>query len=98
HSAELAHMIERAGGVCVQAPALREVPLQDDPDVRRWVAQLASGGFEVVIYLTGVGCSLLLEQAERDGMLDATLPALAAARVVARGPKPLHVLHQRNIR
>ncbi len=52
----------------------------------------------MVIFLTGVGCHLLLECAERNGLLAAALTALDRTRVVARGPKPVNVLKQYRVR
>jgi len=97
-SMELEQLIERQGGKCFKAPALRETPRVDAPDVREWVGQLASGAFDIVVFLSGVGCQLLLEQAERDSLLPSVYASLAKARVVARGPKPVHVLKQHRIR
>jgi uroporphyrinogen-III synthase len=97
-SVDLARLIERQGGACFEAPALHEAPLVDDPDVRAWLEQLAHGTFGVFIFLSGVGCRLLFEQAERDGIVDTVYEALAAGKVVARGPKPVLVLKRRGVR
>jgi len=94
---ELAAMIARAGGVAYAAPMLREVPIEDDGEIRGWLQRLIVREFAVVIFLTGGGCQMLLERAERDGCLPAVLDALANTRVVARGPKPARVLKQRAI-
>jgi len=91
-------MIERAGGTVYLAPALREVPLEDDPAVRGWLGRLAAGSFAAVVFLTGTGAGLLLGQAERDDVLEPVLVALGRARVAARGPKPVHLLKQRGVR
>jgi len=95
---ELTQMIERAGGQVYLAPSLREVPVEDDPTIPGWLRRLAADGFAVVIFLTGVGCRMLLERAEREGLLPDVLAALARARVVARGPKPLFVLKPQGAR
>lgn len=97
-SAELAQMVERAGGTPYVAPVLREVPVEDDGPIRAWLARLAAGTFDVVLFLTGVGCRALLDRAAQGSQLDAVLAALARARVVARGPKPVHVLRQHGVR
>lgn len=97
-AAELAQMVDRAGGTPYVAPVLREVPVEDDRAVRAWLTRLAAGAFDVVVFLTGVGCRALLERAAQDGRLDAALAALARARVIARGPKPVHVLKQHAVR
>jgi uroporphyrinogen-III synthase len=96
--AELTQMIERAGGQVYLAPSLREVPTEDGEAIQAWLRLLAEDAFAVAIFLTGVGCRMLLERAERAGLLDAVLAGLARGRVVARGPKPVVVLKQRGVR
>ncbi|MBI2321552.1 MAG: uroporphyrinogen-III synthase [Chloroflexi bacterium] len=97
-AAELAQMVDRAGGTPYVAPVLREVPVEDDRPMRAWLARLTASAFDVVVFLTGVGCRALLERATEDGRLDAALAALARARVIARGPKPVYVLKQHGVR
>ena len=94
---ELSRMIERAGGLPVSVPVVREVPIEDQGEIRRWLESLARGEFDVVIFLTGGGCRDLLERAEEYGLAADVVAALARVRVVARGPKPAHVLRQRAI-
>jgi uroporphyrinogen-III synthase len=96
-AAEVARMIERQGGIPSVTPTLREVPVADDA-LRAWLARLADRAFDVVIFLTGVGCRILLDAATRTQVADATLSGLAAARVVARGPKPVQVLKEHGVR
>src|SRR5438067_2210632 len=91
---ELARLIVQQGGTPYVAPALREVPVEDDRALRAWLHDLASRRFDVVIFLTGVGCRALLERAAEYGQRDAVLDGLAQARVVARGPKPVRVLKE----
>jgi uroporphyrinogen-III synthase len=97
-SDELARLIARQGGVPYCAPALREVPVDDDAPLCAWLEVLGAGRFAVVIFLTGVGCRALLDAAARYDLLDAAHAALGQARVVARGPKPLRVLHEHGLR
>ncbi len=97
-SEELRRLIENQGGSAYIAPALREVPVEDDAEIRRWLDTLAAGGFDVVLFLTGVGCRALLELAESLGQLPAVLAALDRSQVVARGPKPVNVLKQAGVR
>lgn len=78
-------------------PMLREIP-NDESVQLPWLERLADGGFDVVIFLTGVGCQALLSTAERAGLLNPVLAGLAAARVVARGPKPVRVLRSYDVR
>src|SRR5919205_913797 len=82
-SAELARLIAQQGGTAHVAPALREVPVADIVPLRAWLDALAAGRFDVVLFLTGVGCRALLERAAADGVLDSVRAGVARARVVA---------------
>jgi uroporphyrinogen-III synthase len=90
----LAELVARQGGIPVAAPALREVPLGDNPEARSFADRLLAGCFDVVIFETGVGVRYLAES------LDPQLPrgkwaeALRGTKVVARGPKPAAALRE----
>jgi uroporphyrinogen-III synthase len=90
----LADLVSKHGGISVAAPALREVPLQDNPDVLAFADALAAGRFDVVIFETGAGVRYL---AERLGLRVSGLgwaEALGKTTVVARGPKPVAALRE----
>ena len=55
----LADLVARHGGIPVTAPALREVPLEDNPDARTFADGLLAGSFDIVIFETGVGVRYL---------------------------------------
>jgi uroporphyrinogen-III synthase len=93
-SEELARLVAQQGGTPYVAPALREVPVADPVPLRAWLGVFVAGQLDVVLFLSGVGCRILLERAAADGTLDRTLTGLARARVVARGPKPVRVLRE----
>jgi uroporphyrinogen-III synthase len=90
----LADMVTRQGGIPVAAPALREIPLQDNPEARTFADGLLAGGFDVVIFETGVGVRYLVDAL--DGRIArADWPAvLRQTKVVARGPKPAAALRE----
>ena len=91
-AAEIATLIGTYGGTAVVAPALREVPLESNPEVLDFAARLLRGEFDLTIFLTGVGTRELMRAAQQTHPRDALIAALAATKVVARGPKPLAVL------
>jgi uroporphyrinogen-III synthase len=91
---EMSALIATYGGRPVLAPAMREVPLESHSDAARFVAGLARGEFDVVIFLTGVGTRLLAGIAEGAGSRDPFVAALRKVSVVARGPKPLAALKE----
>ncbi|MSO81999.1 MAG: uroporphyrinogen-III synthase [Acidobacteria bacterium] len=95
-SREMAALVTTYGGRPVNAPALREVPLDSNPEALAFADALIRGEFDIVILLTGVGTRALLETVEGAGAgsRDAFVAALAKTKVVARGPKPLAVLRE----
>jgi uroporphyrinogen-III synthase len=72
---------------------VRETP-RDSPDAGPFLEHLCANRFAFVIFLTGVGATALLREAERLGRLADTLAALRRTIVVCRGPKPSSVLHR----
>ena len=93
-SKEMASLVTTYGGRPIVAPALREVPLDSNPDALAFAEALLRGEFDIVILLTGVGTRALLEVVERAHPREAFVAALARTKVVARGPKPLAVLRE----
>jgi uroporphyrinogen-III synthase len=94
-SNELAELVRRLDGVPRAVPAVREVPHLEH--VPAFLDALDAGRFDVAIFLTGVGATGLLREAQRLGRLDATLAALRMLTTACRGPKPSGVLRQYDI-
>src|SRR4051812_42813877 len=57
----MADLIARQGGEPVEAPALREIPIGDNPEPFTFADRLLAGEFDMVIFLTGVGTRHLAE-------------------------------------
>ena len=93
-SREMAALVSTYGGRPVLAPALREVPLESNPEALAFADALVRGEFDCVVLLTGVGTRALLDVVERAGSREAFVAALAKTKLVARGPKPLAVLRE----
>src|ERR1700678_3936872 len=91
-AAEVGTMIERRGGVAIVAPAMREVPLEDNHAALDFAAQLLGGEFDAVIFMTGVGTRALFAAMETRHQRAALVSALAAVTTVARGPKPIRAM------
>ncbi len=73
-ASEVATMIERRGGVAIVAPAMREVPLDDNHAALDFAQRLLANEseFDVVIFMTGVGTRALFAAMEtRHQRLDA---------------------------
>jgi uroporphyrinogen-III synthase len=91
---ELAALISTYGGEPLVAPALREAPLESNTKALDFADALIRGELDLIIFLTGAGTRALLEVIERKHSRRAFVDALARARIVARGPKPLAVLRE----
>ena len=94
---EMAALVSTYGGRPVAAPALREIPLESNPEALALAAALKRGAFDIVILLTGVGTRVLLDVVQVTSSRDEFVAALARTKVVPRGPKPLAVLRELKI-
>jgi uroporphyrinogen-III synthase len=95
--AEMAKLIANQGGEAVVAPSMREIPLETNTEALAFARMLFAGGFDMVIFLTGVGTRALARVVETIYPLDQYLAELRKIAVVARGPKPVTVLREWNI-
>jgi uroporphyrinogen-III synthase len=96
-SAELARLIENYRGVPLSAPAVREIPVQENEEILQFSQDLIQGSVDLVIFLTGVGARALLKVIEANQSHEDFLRALRSVKVAARGPKPLSVLREWNV-
>lgn len=93
----MAELIRINGGEPFVAPALIEVPIEENAQAFAFADQLYAGEFDMVIFLTGVGARQLGNIiASRDGEARFR-DALRRLIVVARGPKPTAVLREWNV-
>lgn len=92
--AEITTLISKLGGVCLLAPALREVSRDSNDEAIRFADELIGGRFDAVIFLTGVGARALLVAIEPRHPRDKFLEALSRVRVAVRGPKPLAIMRE----
>lgn len=94
---EMATLIRKNGGDPIVAPSMREVPIDDNPEVFAFYNALINNQYDMVILLTGVGTRAVdkvLSTRHPDG---AFASALRKITVVPRGPKPQAVLREWNV-
>lgn len=84
---ELVALLERRGAAVLRAPALRIVPLADDRELRAATRRLLDDPPDVVVATTAIGFRGWIEAAEGWGLGKELLQRLAAAQLLARGPK-----------
>ena len=94
---EMGKLIASYGGEAVVAPSMREIPLETNTAALAFARSLEAGGFDMVIFLTGVGARALARVVETIYPLEEYLVALRKIAVVARGPKPVAVLREWNV-
>lgn len=84
---ELGAALERRGAEVVHAPVLSIVPHVDDARLLARTREVIRKRPDIVVVTTGVGLRGWVEAADAEGLAPALLDALAAARIIARGPK-----------
>ena len=90
----MAELVRKQGGEPLEAPALREVPIGDNPQAIAFADKLVAGEFDLVIFLTGVGTRYLARAIETKYPRDEWVAALKRAKVAIRGPKPVAPLRE----
>lgn len=95
---ELAQLIRRYGGRPISAPALREVPLEENRTVVEFIAALQRGEVDFLLLLTGVGTQTLVAAAETRYSREQIRSAFQKTCLVARGPKPVAALRALDLR
>lgn len=94
---EIETLIRTRGGEAFVAPSMREIPLQNNPAAFVFMDRLLAGGFDMVIFLTGVGAKLLAQAIETRHPPGLFQEALREVAVVVRGPKPSGVMREWNV-
>jgi uroporphyrinogen-III synthase len=89
---EITRLIERHGGNALVTPALREIPLDDNSAALKFGARLTTEGVDLLILLTGVGTTALLDLLKTRYPWSSIVAALKQTAIVARGPKPVAAL------
>jgi uroporphyrinogen-III synthase len=89
---EMENLIRRYGGEPLIAPALREIPLEDNSAALRFGARLLTDRVDILILLTGVGTKTLFDILQTRHALSDIIAALKHTVLVARGPKPAAAL------
>lgn len=91
---EMASLISKLGGVPQVAPALKEVPLEENSAALQFAEELFAGRVPVVIFMTGVGTRALAQVLATRYPHERFVEALSKVAVVARGPKPVKALKE----
>ena len=95
---EMKSLIERHGAVATIAPSMREIPLDDNPAAFAFATELLANKIDVIIFMTGVGATALIESLETRHTRTELFAAMDRTIVVVRGPKPTAVLRGWGVR
>ena len=83
---QMAALIRNHGGTPVAAPSMREIPIEENAAALAFAQDLFTGGFDAVIFLTGVGTRILFSAIETKHPREWLVEALS--RVPGRGARP----------
>lgn len=94
----LANLLERREVDVVRCPmiAIRDAP--EEAAVLAWLDRFCNGGMDLLVVYTGEGIRRLTGFAERAGIRDQFVEALARTPLLTRGPKPVRALRELDIR
>jgi uroporphyrinogen-III synthase len=90
-------LIRHHGGDPFVAPSVQEVPFQQHDEVYRWAERLFAGEFDMVVLMTGTGLTFLDDTLAERYPRERLAEALRNVTIVARGPKPVAVLHEMHV-
>ena len=90
--AEITRLIERHGGNPRVAPALREIPLDDNSAALKFGVKLTTERVDLLILLTGIGTTALFDLLKARYPWSSIVAALKQTAIIARGPKPVAAL------
>src|SRR5579859_4882688 len=89
---ELAQMLEKEGANTLRCPLVSILDAPEPEPVLAWLRDLIAGRFDYVLLFTGEGLRRLLGFAERAGIRQHVITALARTKTITRGPKPVRAL------
>jgi uroporphyrinogen-III synthase len=87
-------MLEERGAVCLPCPMIAIHDAPDPAPVEAWLRRFIAKPADDLILLTGEGLRRLVGLADRNGLREAFVAALAQSRKMTRGPKPVRALRE----
>ncbi|SDF23651.1 uroporphyrinogen-III synthase [Terriglobus roseus] len=91
---EVEKLIRTYNGDPIVVSAMREIPLESNTDCFAFGERLLNGDFDLLIFLTGIGVTKLLQTLETRYSQGAILEQFRKREVVTRGVKPVAVLRE----
>ena len=94
----LAELLERRGASVVRCPMVAILDSPDADSVIGWIRRFIDVPMDLFIMYTGEGLERLQKFAERAGLTDEFISALARTRKLTRGPKPVRALRKLDLK
>ncbi len=94
---EIEAQIRRLDGDAFVAPSVQERVLADHRDALRFVEELESGAFDLVVCMTGAGLAFLRDVVAAHMSVDRLAAGLRRVAIVCRGPKPVPLLREMEV-
>ncbi|MEZ2346412.1 uroporphyrinogen-III synthase [Terriglobus sp. RCC_193] len=94
---EVEKLIRTYNGDPIVVPAMREIPLESNTDCFEFGERLLNGDFDLIIFLTGIGVTKLMQTLETKYSQEVLLQQLRQREVVTRGVKPVAALRELQI-
>jgi uroporphyrinogen-III synthase len=88
----LSKMLEQKGATTLRYPLVSVLDAPDTAAVEAWLMELVRGELDDLIFMTAEGFVRLMGFANRSGLLDRVIHAIARVRTVTRGPKASRAL------
>ncbi len=95
---EFARLFERAGAQVRHCPLMTEEIVEQRSGIREFIDRTVTSQFDVVIFMTGIGTSLIFNEADVLNQRQSLLSALSTMTVVSRGSKSTAALRKANVR
>ena len=89
---EVRRLFERRGATVLSAPALQEIPLDDQHSAFEFGDRLAKGEVDVLLLLTGVGTKMLVDALSSRWEREWVISQIGRLQLLCRGPKPVGAL------
>src|SRR5579875_2701186 len=91
---EIEKLIRNYNGQPLVVPAMREIPLESNSACLEFGERLLAGDFDVIIFLTGMGVTKMMQTLETKYPREALLEQLRSREIVTRGVKPVAALRE----
>ena len=94
HAKTISDLIFIQGGNPISAPSMKEVPLENNPQIFEFAEKWFAGKIDILILLTGVGTRALAEILKTKFSQEEIMSQFKKTILIPRGPKPIRVLKE----